>query len=240
MLSRLQEVRYRCHLLPQQQERGWRDQGPLLVAPEAGQAMPDTMISTEFRCVWIGGGGGGMGGQRLGRSSAASFWRPVGPPGYVALGDVCVSGRDPPPRPVRMYKDAPALAAAAVNASGSGDAPASEGPRLLPPTGYALVFRCSASPPLTLWRPLPPRGYVDVGCVAWPAIEEPPLGLVRCLRSDLAAPGRVYDSAVWAGASSDNPYWRASVWPVDHPAGTFVAVKGEGRPGASAVREPVY
>jgi hypothetical protein len=35
-------------------------------------------------------------------------------------------------------------------------------PRLAPPTGFALVFRDSSHPAVTLWRPLPPRGYSEV------------------------------------------------------------------------------
>lgn len=259
VLSRLQEVRYRCYVLARQQERGWRDnQSSVGVSPVAaalaatasghpssgtrttaasgagGSILPDTMISQEFKLVWRSPS------TRLASSRAVSFWRPVGPPGYTMLGDVVVLGRDPPPRPVRMYKDAPALAAAAVNASGSGDAPASEGPRLAPPVGWTLVFRDSSQPPLTLWRPVAPRGYVEMGCIAWPEIEEPPLGLVRCLRRDLAAPGRVFESAVWGAASSDNSFWRASVWQVDAAAGTFVAVKGDAKPAPALVREAVF
>ncbi len=149
------------------------------------------------------------------------------------------AGREPP-RPVRLYKDSPALAAAAVNASGSGDAPASEVPRLATPVGYTLIFRDSAAPPLTVWKPVPPRGYAELGCVAWPEIEEPPLGLVRCLRRDLVAPGRSFDAPVWHGGSSDNQYWRCGLWPVDCAAGTFVAVKGDGKPPPYLVREAVF
>lgn len=59
-----------------------------------------------------------------------SIWRPVGPPGcegaYSILGDVAVSGPDPPIEPAQMY----------LVAHGR-DAP-SEGPRLAPPTGRSF------------------------------------------------------------------------------------------------------
>ena len=38
-----------------------------------------------------------------------------------------------------------------------------EGPRLCPPVGFTLVFRDSAHPPVTIWRPVAPRGYAEVG-----------------------------------------------------------------------------
>ncbi|KAL6746102.1 hypothetical protein V8C86DRAFT_2953653 [Haematococcus lacustris] len=163
---------------------------------------------------------------------------------YSALGDLAVLGSEPPSRPVRMYKYSSGHACSSSGSSGlgrgvgSGDAP-SEGPRLACPASWSLVYRDSATPPLTLWRPVPPRGYVEVGCVAWPEIEEPPLaGLVACVRRDLAAPARVYASPVWAGVSSDNQFWRGFIWPVDSPVLTFVASNGSSRPAAAFA--PVY
>jgi vacuolar protein sorting-associated protein 13A/C len=52
---------------------------------------------------------------------------------------------------------------------------------------------------------------VQVGYVAWPDIEEPPLTLVACLRRDLVAPARLFDYPVWSGVSSDNQvgWWRS-------------------------------
>ena len=60
-----------------------------------------------------------------------------------------------PPLPVRLYRDPLATG------GNDGDAP-SEGPRLAPPVGFTLVFRDSAHPPVTFWRPLPPPGYTEV------------------------------------------------------------------------------
>ena len=59
------------------------------------QEHPDTLLSVEYRPVWYrrGGttGGGTTSSSSLSSSSrAVSVWRPVGPPGYVALGDVAV------------------------------------------------------------------------------------------------------------------------------------------------------
>ncbi len=48
-----------------------------------------------------------------------------------------LSGRERPPRPVRMYKDTLVTATAAAD-SGTADAPI-EGPRLVVPVSYTLV-----------------------------------------------------------------------------------------------------
>lgn len=67
--------------------------------------------------------------------------------------------------------------------------------------------------------------YMEAGFVVVPAIEEPPVSVVRCMRADLLQQARLYDHPVWSDTSSDNPYWQCSVWQVDNACSTFVAVK---------------
>jgi hypothetical protein len=83
---------------------------------------------------------------------------------------------------------------------------------------------------VSIWRPVPPKGYAELGHVAVPAVDEPPPGCVCVMRSDLLRHARFYDAPVWQGTSADNMYWQCSVWQVDNPAATFVAVKTAGRP----------
>jgi len=60
------------------------------------------MPSMDFKRIWQSGAAG----RGAGDSKPVSIWRPVGPPGYAALGDVAASGTGPPSgRPVKMYKD---------------------------------------------------------------------------------------------------------------------------------------
>jgi hypothetical protein len=58
--------------------------------------MPEVMLSMDFKRIWQS--------SRQG-ARPLSVWRPVGPPGYFALGDVAMPGREPPARPVTMYRD---------------------------------------------------------------------------------------------------------------------------------------
>lgn len=82
-----------------------------------------------------------------------SIWRPTGPDGYSPLGDVAFPGREPPGRPVRLYKDI---------LNSDNDSPL-ERPRLQLPIGYRLVYReTGGQRPVTLWRPIPPHGYLEV------------------------------------------------------------------------------
>ncbi|KXZ49125.1 hypothetical protein GPECTOR_23g54 [Gonium pectorale] len=213
--------------------------GPSPVPSAAGsmsRQRPDWLLCADFELVWCGPGAEG--------GALVSVWRPVGPPGYAAVGDVAVAGREPPARPVRVYSRA-----AAPPLRGGGSAPtllpglqaedhdvggggASPGPLLAAPLGYILLFRSSTAPALTLWRPVAPAGYVELGCVAWPALQEPPAGLLGCCRADRAVRARAEAAPLWGGSSADYPAWRAWVWGVEgSEAGAFVATRGgEGSP----------
>ncbi len=258
VVAAIQACRHRHYVEPRSEAVTWRQLGgasALLLlqqqqgteaAGNGGQEWPDALLSLEFRPVWFrrecraspAGGAGGPSSSAPPSSRTVSVWRPVGPPGYVALGDVVVPGLEPPQSPVRLYRDV-----SICSSGGAGDAPG-EGPRLLQPKGFSLVFRDSLNPPVTVWRPIAPKGYVEAGCVAWPDMEEPPLGLVRCVRRDLAQPATLVQppeiGPLWIGASSDNQSWRCSFWPVDNAARTFVAGKSDRPPTQQQVWAPVY
>jgi vacuolar protein sorting-associated protein 13A/C len=88
--------------------------------------------------------------------------------------------------------------------------------------------------------------YVELGHVVVPAIEEPPLNIVRVMRADLVAPGKLYHAPVWSASSSDNLYWQCDIWQVDNACSTFVAVRHDGsgngvsRPDPSLAGVPRY
>lgn len=90
----------------------------------------------------------------------------------------------------------------------------------------------------------PNNRYIELGHVVVPAIEEPPLNIVRVMRADLVKGSHMYNAPVWSGTSSDNMYWQADVWQVDSSCSTFVAVRHDGsgsvRPDPSQAREPRY
>eukprot|EP00798_Chlamydomonas_sp_ICE-L_P025166 gene25166-10797_t len=226
----IQSCRHRFFVKPRQEIISWKEQQIIPSRTFEGQARPDTMLSAEWKLVWYSSkqlgprtslsakGGAVVGGLLGGGKSSVSIWRPTGVPGYAMLGDVAVIGTEPPPRPVRMYKDI-------LNSD---------------TVLRALLLRDCSQPPFTLWKPVPPKGYCELGCVAWPDIEEPPLDLVRCMRRDLVTEALTYDAPIWSGASSDNSYWRCSIWEVDNHAGTFLATKTEQRPHRSVSRAPLY
>lgn len=96
--------------------------------------------------------------------------------------------------------------------------------------------------PITVWRPLPPRGYLEVGHVVVPALEEPMPNAVRCIRADLVTQAQVFDFPIFSlrDTSPNGTLWQCSFWQVDNPAQTFMTVKALQKPSPDAGRAPTY
>lgn len=89
--------------------------------------------------------------------------------------------RPPPPQGVLVLRDIdPSLSAAA----------GTQLPLLAPPRSFKLVWadtfraRLGAQSFLTIWRPIAPDKYTALGMVASVGPHPPPVGVLRCVRSD--------------------------------------------------------
>lgn len=179
--------------------------GPPAGAP---QLLPGLMPCVAYRRQWLGGA------DHRTRRPALSVWRPVPPPGYVSVGDVISVGAEEPPGP-----------ALCLRAGGGPEGAAGGPPPVAPPVDFLLAWRDAACPgqPVTLWEPVPPAGYVALGFVAVPQLEEPRLAAVRCVRADLCFETQVAGAEpLWAGVSADASRSGASIWQVDNESRTFV------------------
>ncbi|KAI3684030.1 hypothetical protein L1987_84552 [Smallanthus sonchifolius] len=158
---------------------------------------------TNYDQVWVSP-------KAKGHHNAITFWRPRAPPNYVILGD-CVTSRPIPPSQAVM---------AVSNTYG----------RVRKPLGFKLIglfsdiqqtervedMNCDCS----LWTPIPPPGYLALGCVAHIGNEPPPNHIVYCIRADLAT-STAY-SACMFNASSNNTYPSGcSIWRLDNLLGSF-------------------
>ncbi|KIY91741.1 hypothetical protein MNEG_16223, partial [Monoraphidium neglectum] len=134
---------------------------PLVVPP------PDQPLARchTFELVWssrgLGGGGGaappfataGAGGvDTMSSEKGVSIWRPQAPTGYAIAGDIVTPGVAHPNHQV---------VAIAINSG-----------FVRYPVSYQLVWE---APGVSVWRPVPPPGYVALGCVAAPGAAPPPL-----------------------------------------------------------------
>ncbi|KAD5802908.1 hypothetical protein E3N88_14268 [Mikania micrantha] len=159
---------------------------------------------TNYDQVW-------MPPKAKGHHNAITFWRPRAPRNYVILGD-CVTSRPIPPSQAVM---------AVSNTYG----------RVRKPLGFKLVglvsdiqqtkvedLGCDCS----LWTPIPPPGYLALGCVAHIGNQPPPNHIVYCIRADLAT-STAY-SACMFNVSSNNTYPSGfSIWRLDNLLGSFHA-----------------
>lgn len=80
------------------------------------------------------------------KDSGASIWRPRAPPGFFILGDVAVSHRTKyVGQNVLVVRD--------------------DGELVAPPISFEMIWSDNG---IAIWRPIPPSGYVALGCVATP------------------------------------------------------------------------
>ena len=154
----------------------------------------------EFESVWDT--------TETGANRVASVWRPILPPGCLSLGDCMVAGVVPPRGVLALRDD-------------GGDASA-------PPVRFDSVFHDSGSngaKPLGVWRPVPPPGYVALGCVVTREQKAPPLTSMRCLRAELAQRADVPPLPTWesTGAAARLGTLELSCWRLDERTGSFWA-----------------
>jgi len=162
-----------------------------------------------------------------GADQNGKFWRPVpDQAGFYPLGDLAVSGR----REDVYVESIDGRFAVAVVKDTSGTA-------LRPPTDYEPVWADHGSGAHwdgSMWRPIPPAGYVAMGLVCNSGYDKPSTDVVRCVRQDLAVVGYPGDP-IWndvnSGAHSDFSSWRvdpptSNAGEVCFSPGTFIGVGG--------------
>ena len=199
--------------------------------PASPSNRPPSLPCLDFRLVWDSAGapvdaGGGLpfpfaptvartGG---GDESRATIWEPVSAlTDYVALGHVIEAGPDPPGLPVAVYY--------------AGNAPQSGYPPLFArPERYELIWRQSTEPQLTLWRPVPPVGFVALGSVALAGSREPTtdIRVGWCVREDLVRRADFFTGAAWSCGGDEGSGEGVVCVQVDNDACTFVASRGRG------------
>lgn len=143
-------------------------------------------FTSEFQQIWDSTGS---------RSEPAAFWHPTPAPdllpGFFSLGDVVVPG----------YENINGVKVVAVVREG--DSPSEDptrGKALSRPIDYEQVWNDSGSGAkknCTLWRPIPPDGYVALGLVCSMGQEKPSVHAVRCVRADLVIESYVGD-LIWS------------------------------------------
>lgn len=141
-------------------------------------------FTDQFTWIWDDSGSGA--------DDNGSFWMPAAPEGYYPLGSCGVSG----------WGDPSGTKAAVVvkDIDGTGV--------LSPPEDYVKIWDDSGSGAddnCSVWKPVPPEGYVALGVVAQLGYTKPDTDLIRCVKSEYTATGKV-GSWVWDDSGSGGSY----------------------------------
>ncbi|MHC8356303.1 Vps62-related protein [Pseudomonas sp. LB3P81] len=174
-------------------------------------------------------------------SAAAGFWRPSPNPdllpGFFPLGDLAVSEEG---------NINGARVAAVVCESGSPSVDSTRGNALRRPDDFERVWTdqgSGASTDASIWRPIPPAGYVAMGLVCSSDHEKPSLNAIRCVRADLVIASNIGD-LIWndKGSGANQNF---SAWNIAPPAaesgeiyfapGTFFGVQSHTKPASPLV-----
>ena len=184
-------------------------------------------FTTEFHRIWD---------TRGSKAKPGAFWRPTPAPdalpGFFPLGDLAVSGHD----------NINGKRVMAVVCEGDPQSEgATKGKALSRPDDYEQVWKDSGSGSRTdgsIWRPIPPDGYVALGLVSSNNHEKPSLNAVRCVRADLVIASSVGDE-IWDDRGSGAKQ-NFSAWSTDPPAaaageiyfasGTFIGAASFSKP----------
>lgn len=113
-----------------------------------------------------------------------SIWRPVVPPGYVAIGDVAHASHAEPAFATLVIRDDPEA--------------------LRPPVAYEQIWNDQGTlgaNDVTIWNPIPPPGYACLGSVATPGYDTPPpTDQIRCVHQRYLVRGAA--TLTWTDAGS--------------------------------------
>lgn len=167
--------------------------------------------------------------------NAVSLWRPSATSdalsSFFSLGDVAVGHY----RNINQNK-----VVALVS-----DANKTDGTALRPPIDYQLVWHdegTGARNNASIWRPLPPEGYVAMGLVFGVDYDKPSRHAVRCIREDLVMAAQVGD-LIWndkgSGSTNDLSLWSttlpdASAGELYLAPGTFIGTDSYAKTGLAA------
>ena len=184
-------------------------------------------FTTEFRRIWDSSGS---------ESKPAAFWRPAPAPdllpGFFPLGDVVATGH-------ANINDQRVVMVVCEGEQQSGDR--RKGPALRPPTDFEQIWRdagSGANADCSIWRPIPPEGYVALGQLCSNGCDKPLLNTVRCVRADLVVLSNISD-LIWndKGSGARHSFSAWSLSPPDAVAGeihfapgTFVGVGTYNKP----------
>jgi hypothetical protein len=184
-------------------------------------------FTTEFDLLWSA--------KDSGADNAATFWRPNTTAdalnSFSSLGDVIVSDY----RTINNRKFVAVVS----------EADSVNGTALRAPVDFNLVWKNSGKKvrsECSVWKPVPPEGYVAMGMVCCIGYDKPTLNAIRCVRADLVVDAYI-GNPIWSDKGSGSRM-DFSAWDIHTPdvqpaeayiaAGTFYGADSWTRPSFGA------
>lgn len=173
-------------------------------------------FTTEFRRLWDSTGT---------NAKPAAFWRPTPAPdllpGYFPLGDVVASGHD------NINEKRMVMVVCEADAPSSDS---SKGPALRAPVDFEQVWSDAGSRTrtgCTIWRPVPPTGYLALGELCSMGRDKPLPSEVRCVRQDLVIASSI-SAPIWndKGSGARQAFSAWGIYPPTAMAGEIICAPG--------------
>lgn len=170
-----------------------KDQAPV----STGEPSLVVSMTSQYQSLWSA--------DATSAFSTVSIYRPQAPDGFFIIGDYA-QGDDGPPLGVSQIVKA------------VDDDP--QNPLLIAPASYRQLWANGGNVPGSIWYPVPPDGYISLGCICDPGNPTiPTVSSYRCLRRDLVessqagtmiwnsdGTGTMLEIALWQNAAVVNSF----------------------------------
>lgn len=188
-----------------------------------------TVVCSQFKRIWVD--------ESISFNQKYAFWRPQAPPGFAVLGD-CVTPVDEPPSKgvlalnTSFAKVKRPLHFELVWSSSDNYCSDREQIKMLESDIRETdVSQCSHDnadqSECRVWMPIPPEGYVALGCVVSRGREQPSLSSSLCVSAALVTPCPLKDCVFFSYPQLNFESKMHAFWRVDNSVGSFLPRQSE-------------
>lgn len=189
-----------------------------------------TVVCSQFNRIWAD--------ESISVNQKYAFWRPQAPPGFAVLGDCLTPVDEPPSKGVLALNTSFAKVKRPLHFelvwSSSEYKYCSDRQQIKPSESDIRetdVSQYSHHNPeqseCRVWMPIPPEGYVALGCVVSRGREQPSLSSSLCVSATLVTPCPLKDCVFFSHPQLNFEKKKNAFWRVDNSVGSFFPGQSE-------------
>lgn len=189
-----------------------------------------TVVCSQFNRIWAD--------ESISFNEKYAFWRPQAPPGFAVLGDCLTPVDEPPSKGVFALNTSFAKVKRPLHFelvwSSSENNNCSDRQQInmsesdIRETDVSQYSKDnSEQSECRVWMPIPPEGYVALGCVVSRGREEPLLSSSLCVSATLVTPCALKDCVFFSYPQLNYENKKHAFWRVDNSVGSFVPRQSE-------------